>query len=101
MKKWTEEQIAEYIQKYDVCLYGALKRLYACQTEDERDAGHTKHYNGAGFNGCDSKILSSMSEFLINRGFLTDKQKAVVRKKLVKYTKQLTRIANAEAEMEA
>lgn len=92
---WTEEQIKHLIQTNDEVLYDALKKLYECQTADEKTAGHTKVYNGKGFNGVDSVFLSSVSEFLLKRGFLTDKQKYIVRKKLVKYNKQLTKIANA------
>jgi len=92
---WTEDEIKVLIQTNDTVLYGALKKLYAEQTADEQNDGRTKHYNGVGFNGADSKFLSSVSEFLIKRGFLTDKQKYVTRKKLVKYNKQLTKLANA------
>ena len=94
-KVWTEDEIKELVQKNDTVLYGALKKLYGLQTADEKKAGATKHYNGVGFNGADSKFLSSVSEFLIRKGFLTDKQKVVTRKKIAKYTKQLTRLANA------
>ncbi len=92
---WTQDEIKELIQTNDAVLYGALKKLYARQTEDERNCRETKENNGVGFNGCDSRFLSSTAEFLIKTGFLTDKQKFVVRKKLIKYTKQLTRIANS------
>lgn len=94
-KTWTEEEIKFLIQTNDKVLYGALKKLYEKQTADEQSSGETKHHNGVGFNGADSRFLSSVSEFLIKNGFLTYKQKIVVRKKLVKYNKQLTRIANA------
>lgn len=94
-RTWTEEEIRILIQTNDKVLYGALKRLYAEQTADEQVAGETKHHNGVGFNGCDSKIMSSFAEFLNRTGFLTTKQKALARKKLVKYNKQLTRLANA------
>ena len=92
---WTEEEIKTLIQENDKVLYGALKRLYAEQTADEQASGETRHHNGVGFNGCDSGILSSFAEFLNKAGFLTTKQKALARKKLVKYTKQLTKLANA------
>ena len=92
---WTAEEIKELIQTNDKVLYGALKKLYACQTADEKAVGETVEYNGVGFNGVDSPILSSMAEFLIQRGYLSDKQKCIVRKKLVKYNKQLTKLANA------
>lgn len=92
---WTEEEIKELVQTNDQVLYGALKKLYACQTEDEQDSKETKEHNGVGFNGIDAPFLSSVAEFLLSRGFLTDKQKMYTRKKLVKYNKQLTRLANA------
>lgn len=94
VKVWTEDEIGTLIQVNDKVLYGALKKLYNEQTADEKCAGETKHNNGVGFNGADSKFMSSVAEFLIKRGFLTDKQKYCVRKKLVKYTKQLTKLAN-------
>ena len=95
MRQWTVDEIKELIQTNDKVLYGALKKLYAEQTADEQHVGETREHNGVGFNGIDSKFLSSVSEFLIKRGFLTDKQKYITRKKLVKYSKQLTRLANA------
>ena len=92
---WTEDEIRELIQTNDKVLYGALKKLYAEQTADEQRVGDTTHRNGVGFNGADAKIMSSFAEFLGKAGFLTAKQKAVARRKLVKYNKQLTRLANA------
>ena len=92
---WTEDEIRRLVQENDKVLYGALLKLYGEQTKDEQDDGETKHHNGVGFNGADSRFLSSVAEFLKQRGFLTPKQKAVVRRKLVKYNKQLTRLANA------
>lgn len=91
---WTEDEIRDYVQTNDKVLYGAIKNLYNEQTEDEKEAGQTKHYNNVGFNGADSKFMSSVAEFLIKRGYLTEKQKFAARKRMVKYTKQLTRLAN-------
>lgn len=94
MKTWTAEEIKELIQTNDKVLYGALKKLYACQTADEQTSGETNHQNGMGFNGIDAPILSSFCEFLNRTGFLTAKQKIIARKKLIKYNKQLTMLAN-------
>ena len=91
---WTEDEIRDYVQTNDKVLYGAIKKLYDEQTEDEKEAGQTKHYNNIGFNGADSKFMSSIAEFLIRKGYLTEKQKFAARKRMVKYTKQLTRLAN-------
>ena len=91
---WTEDEIRDYVQTNDKVLYGAIKKLYDEQTADEKEAGQTKHYNNIGFNGADSKFMSSIAEFLIRKGYLTEKQKFAARKRMVKYTKQLTRLAN-------
>lgn len=95
-KVWSEEEIAKMVQENDKVLYGALKKIYAQQTADEQQDGETKHHNGVGFNGADSKFMSSVCEQLIQKGWLSDKQKYCVRKRLVKYNKQLTRLANGE-----
>ena len=92
---WTEDEIRTLVATNDKVLYGALLKLYAEQTSDEQANGETRHHNGRGFNGTDSRFLSSVAEYLKKRGFLTDKQKYCVRRKLVKYNKQLTRLANA------
>ena len=94
MRIWTEDEIKILIQENDKVLYGALKKLYAEQTADEQADGNTKYNNGVGFNGADAKIMSSFAEFLNKTGFLTPKQKIIARKKLIKYNKQLTRLAN-------
>lgn len=95
MKTWTAEEIKSLVQTDDRVLYGALKQLYACQTTDEQNSGETHERNGKGFNGIDAPILTSFSEFLLRTGFLTPKQKNLARKKLVKYTGQLVKLANA------
>lgn len=92
---WTEEEIKVLIQTNDVVLYRALRKLYARQTADEQRAGTTRNYNGVGFNSYDAKFLSSVSEFLKKNGYLTEKQKVVTRKRLIKYNRQLTEIANS------
>lgn len=95
MRTWTEEEIKNLVQTNDEVLYRALIQLYNCQTEDEKAVGTTKEYNNAGFNGVDAPILSSFATFYKKTGFLTGKQKAIARRKLIKYNKQLTRIANS------
>lgn len=91
---WKEEEIRILVQTNDKVLYGALRKLYDCQTDDEIAQGSANHKNGYGFNGFDAGILTSFAEFLKERGYLSNKQKAICRKKLVKYTKQLTKLAN-------
>lgn len=91
---WTEDEIRNLIQTNDKALYRGLLRLYQEQTADEQRCGETSHRNGVGFNGTDSKFLSSVAEFLKKTGFLTEKQRCVTRRKMMKYVGQLTRLAN-------
>lgn len=92
---WTEDEIKALIKTNDKALCRAILRLYNEQTEDEKTTGDTKHSNGVGFNKFDAEILSSFAEFFKRTGFLTAKQMIVARKKMIKYSKQLTRLANA------
>jgi hypothetical protein len=91
---WTEEEIGNLIQTNDRVLYNGLKKLYECQTVDEQRTESTNHHNGRGFNSADAKFLTSVAKYLLRYGYLSEKQKYVTRKRLVKYTRQLTRIAN-------
>ena len=96
MKRWSTEEIGYRVQNNDRDLYGALLYLYSYQTASEKRSQSTHCHNGVGFNHCDARILSSMAEFLKRTGYLTPKQKYLVRKKIAKYTTQLTKIANKE-----
>ena len=91
---WTQDEIKNLVQTNDKVLYGALRKLYECQTADEVEDRTATHRNGAGFNSIDAGILTSFCEFLNRAGFLTPKQKVIARKKLVKYTRQITILAN-------
>ena len=91
---WTQDEIRELVQSNDKVLYGAMRKMYECQTADEQMTGTANHRNGIGFNGVDAGIMTSFCEFLNKTGFLTYKQKVIARKKLKKYTRQLTELAN-------
>lgn len=91
---WTIEEIRRLLQTNDTMLYRSLKILYSFQTADEKTDKNTTVENGVGFNSVDARFLSSCAEFLIKNNFLTDKQKIIVRRKMIKYAKQLTKIAN-------
>lgn len=93
-KVWTEEQIKYLIQTNDEVLYRALRKLYGYQTEIERQSGNTQESNGVGFNAYDAPFLSAIYKSLEQYGHLTKGQKEKTRNALIKYNKQLTKIAN-------
>lgn len=98
MKEWTKEEIKKLVETNDTMLCRSLVKLYECQTADEQRSKETKEHNGEGFNALDAEIMSSIAEFYIDRGYITEKQKAVVRRKIMKYVSQITRLANIHEE---
>jgi hypothetical protein len=88
-KAWTPDAIKNEIELSDRALYRALLRVYANQTNDEQENQETNKHNGVGFTGCDARILSSFSEQLLRKGYLSEKQKEIARRKLPKYATQI------------
>ena len=88
-KSWTPEAIKEAIITNDKAVKAALLRIYSFQTMEEQDHEQTVESNGKGFNGTDAKILSSFSLQLKTKGWLSPKQIALSRKRLLKYSRQL------------
>lgn len=95
MRVWTAKEIVDIINENDDQCCKALLALYARQTDDEQVSATTKVHNGVGFTAYDAEILTSMAEGYKKYGRLTEKQLAVVRKKLVHYKRQLQEIANS------
>lgn len=95
-KKQTEENISTLVQNNDGVLYWALMELYNLQTTSEQKTMSTRVRNRVGFNALDANFMSSLARYYLSHGYLTFNQKIVARRKMIKYTKQLTRIANKE-----
>ncbi len=96
MKKWTLEQIRELLLNNDRMVVKSLVKIYEKQTEDEQEAGETTHSNGIGYNATDSYIMSSFAQQVQKGRTLSEKQMVIARRKIYKYAKQLTLIANGE-----
>lgn len=93
-KKWTKEEIAAKLATDDKWLIRGMLAIYERQTEDEKCSETTKEQNGVGFNGIDATIMSDFVKQWNTAGWLSTRQKALIRKKMAKYAGQLTRIAN-------
>lgn len=91
-----EEVIREYLVKSDKVLFRGLLAIYRRQTEDEKQVKTTIYRNKVGFSGCDAEILTSLAKWLESKGFLTEKQKKIARKKMLKYAGQLSKIATGK-----
>ena len=95
--KWNKATIRAKLEVSDVWLTRGLVAIYNKQTETEQSDGQTHEDNGIGFNGADAQLLSSYATQFTARGFLTPKQIEFARKKMLKYSGQLAKIANGEA----
>ena len=91
---WSIIEIKTKLVLEDKWLYRGLLAIYNRQTEEEKLIETTKENNGIGFSGCDAKFLSAMALTVMKYNKLTEKQLKYTRAKMLKYTGQLTRIAN-------
>lgn len=95
MKHWEVNEIKSLLETNDTMVYRSLIQLYNCQDDIEKLLGETVCQNGVGFNGVDSPFMSSCAKFYINNNYLSPKQTERVRKTIMKYSKQITRLANS------
>lgn len=94
--KWTKDQIRDKIKTDAAWAIRSLLAIYRLQTESEKVGGLTKEENGVGFNSVDSAILSDFAKQYMTVKFLSKRQVAMTQQKMIKYTGQLTKIANGE-----
>lgn len=107
---WRPEDITALLTRNDAvgmhAIGRALVALYERQTEDEQASHTTTDANGVGFSAFDAEIMTSLAEFYADRGYLTEKQVAMMRKpvgktkkpRIARYARQLANIANAKVE---
>lgn len=93
---WTKDEILDLIERNDTMVGRSLVQLWMRQTEDEKSTMSTRECNARGFSGVDAEFLSALAMQFNSKNWLSDKQTAVARRRLHKYAKQLTRIANGE-----
>lgn len=96
-KTWTKDEIRKLLEDSDKAVARAILAIYGLQTADEQESEVTAHANGVGFNGVDAEFLSSLAKFYTTKGFLSPGQLKYGRKKIMKYTGQLVKIANNPA----
>jgi len=72
-----------------------LIRIYERQTANEQRVGETTRHNNVGFTGADANILSSLADQVLAKRNLSEKQMAIVHKKMPKYARQLLNISKS------
>ena len=94
-KVWTRQEIKELLLANDKAVARGLMAIYNRQTENEQYGDQTVESNGVGFNKYDAAVMSSVAKWYASHGYLTGRQTKMVRAKILKYSGQLTDIANA------
>ena len=94
--KWTVDEIKNTLKTNDRAVVRGVYRIFQLQTSMEQSSETTHNDNGVGFSAYDAKFLTSLAKQVRDRGTLTDNQILFARPKIIKYAKQLTRIANGE-----
>ena len=84
------------LNRNNVGIIQGLDRIYELQTDAERADDNTIEDNGVGFSGVDGEILTSIAGQFLKWGSVSEKQFAIVKKKMVKYAGQLAKIANGQ-----
>ena len=92
-KSAIESAIREMITTNPQRAIKAMLRIYEYQTADEQESGDVGEFNGVGFAGTDSVILTSFCKQYQKYGRLSEKQMEIVLKKIGKYAGQRTRHA--------
>lgn len=94
MTTYTVETIREKITSDKNWAMRAIVALYKYQTYQEQATDSTNDLNGVGFNAVDAYILSSFARQIMAGRQLSNRQLQISFKKLRKYAKQLSGIAN-------
>lgn len=91
-QKDAVEFIKTKIVTNDQWLFRSIIAIFNKQTESEKNILHTYEKNKVGFSGVDGEIMSSFATQIIKRNSLSDKQKLVAKKCMIKYSGQLLKI---------
>ena len=77
-------------------LVAGMLAIFKRQTATEQQNEMTKDHNSRGFNATDAEILTSFSKQWQRQNWLSDKQLAIMRRKMVKYAAQLVQVARGQ-----
>lgn len=98
-KKEIVDRLRNRIELKDSTAIHALVFIYDKQVEDEKFSEEVKHRNGIGFKPQDAKKGSSFAKWYLDKGFLTGKQMACVKRMITKYAGQIVEIKINEGEI--
>lgn len=86
---WSRSRVIALIESNDKAAIRALLVVYGNQTASEKASHTAAEHNGIGFSQMDAEILTSFAQFYNRAGFLSAKQMTILKKKIVRYWKQV------------
>ncbi len=88
-KKALQEAIKKQITSSDTQAVKAMLRVFEYQTASEQEYATVSVNNGVGFAGTDVEILTSFCNQYNKKGYLSEKQIEIIKKKIGKYAGQI------------
>jgi len=98
-KVWTRQEIGALIIRNDRAVERAMVSLWEKQEEDERTDAVARHHNGRGFAHWSVGSGTYFANWVRSGRHLSGKHLAKARKIAMYHVGQLTRMANAKAEI--
>lgn len=95
--KYTPEAIAQILSKNDRAVERAMHVLYRLQTASEQVNSETSVHNGVGFSAAHARLGSYYARWVMCGKALTGNHLVRARKIALKYTRQLSEVANERA----
>lgn len=94
--KWNRDNIRELLEKSDRAVLRGIVVIHSLQTASEQASHMTNEWNQVGWTGFDAEFMSSLADQIRDKGGLTPKQMEYARKKILRYARQLAKIANGQ-----
>ncbi len=92
---WTTPKIKHQLEINQDWLERAIRAIYDRQTAQEQRTEQTIEHNGQGFTGADAPYLTYVATYLQTK-HLSGYHVAKARRRMLKYSGQLAKIANGE-----
>ena len=93
---WTTTEVKAKLETDDKWLYKGVVALFERQTKDEQRVEDARIVNNVGFNKPDSHKMSYYAKWIMKKGRLDGHFRDDARRRILKYSAQLTKIADKE-----
>jgi hypothetical protein len=103
----TRKEVNDLLHNNPAAVEVGVYRIYQLQTADEKTVGGTRYRNGVGFGSRDARFGTSLAQQVENNRLqggnrrLSDKQLRCALRLCLRYSRQLTAIANGDLSVPA